>query len=489
MEKMRIDKIVSKGNPRKELGDITELAMSIQKHGILTPLIVNKKNELLAGHRRLAAIHLVNMRTEEQITEVPVAIMDADEGNSERIKLEENIHRKDLNPVEEGLGFDQYMLRTGCKVHELAKLISKSETYIQARIDLLKLAAIARDAIVEGKIQLGHAKILLELAPQRQEQYVKEIKKEKMSVKEFLEHMSCKDDMVYASNLPEEIKKKYAGQKTLFDEVGYEKGNLMRTPDMIKDLVAWAQKERKLLEEKGIKVMDIKKLEQMQGQGVKEIQTWDSDYKEITAQLPKLTDAYCVAFKWERGVPEKQVWLYNPAKKFGTKPKKEEADEKALNLSRKEKLDRRVHEFNRTFMLNKSAEYIAKTPDETLHQMLLWKMRSEYNPTNAIYDKAKVEALFKMKTAEVRKELLELAQEIVGDMNYEALQAAAHAVGVRYEKDFKLSEEFLAMFTKEQLEKLAKELNLKIGDAKKKTEIIKEMLKGKPTKVPSVLHR
>ena len=92
---MRVDEIIVRKRVRRELGDINELAESIEKHGLINPVVVNQKKVLLAGERRLESVKLLGWET------IPVRILDNPTKIEElQIEIEENMHRKAFNPDE-----------------------------------------------------------------------------------------------------------------------------------------------------------------------------------------------------------------------------------------------------------------------------------------------------------------------------------------------------------------------------------------------------
>lgn len=97
---MRIDEIIVSKRLRRDLGDLNELAESIEKHGLLNPVIVNHKKVLLAGERRLESAKLLGWET------IPVRVLDNPSRIEElEIEIDENIHRKAFNPDEAGDAF------------------------------------------------------------------------------------------------------------------------------------------------------------------------------------------------------------------------------------------------------------------------------------------------------------------------------------------------------------------------------------------------
>ncbi len=97
--KLEISKIKIKKRIRKDTGDLNSLVNSLMKHGLINPIVVNSKNELLAGHRRLLAAKKLKWKTiDVKIIEV------SDKLDKLNIELEENISRKDFTSEEKERG-------------------------------------------------------------------------------------------------------------------------------------------------------------------------------------------------------------------------------------------------------------------------------------------------------------------------------------------------------------------------------------------------
>lgn len=145
-------------NPRKELGDLTELAQSIKLHGILEPVLARRLSdgslELMAGHRRRGACELAGLEA------IPTLIrQDVTDDQVLDIQLAENIDRNDLTPLEEAEAY-QLRLDRGQTVAHIADTIGRPRAYIVKRLSLLALDATARKALGEGRITLGAAQVL-----------------------------------------------------------------------------------------------------------------------------------------------------------------------------------------------------------------------------------------------------------------------------------------------------------------------------------------
>lgn len=123
--------------PRKDLGDLEGLSASIKEHGILQPLIVSAIAEeqfrLVAGERRFSAAKQLRLLT------VPAIVRTIDQHRRLEVQLVENLHRKDLNPVEEALALERLATEFGLSQRELAKRLGKSAASINQTLRILSL--------------------------------------------------------------------------------------------------------------------------------------------------------------------------------------------------------------------------------------------------------------------------------------------------------------------------------------------------------------
>ena len=136
------------------------MAESIKRHGILQPLLVQKKGsfyEIIAGERRWRAAKMAGLK------EVPVVLREYDRQQSMEIALIENVQRADLNPIEEAKAYQQLIQEFGLKQEEIAERVSKNRTTITNAMRLLKLDETIQDMLVNNMITSGHARALLAL--------------------------------------------------------------------------------------------------------------------------------------------------------------------------------------------------------------------------------------------------------------------------------------------------------------------------------------
>ena len=140
---------------------MAELVASIKSIGILQPPVVRKvaenKYELIMGERRFRAAKLAGL------TSIPVIIRQTPDNELLREALIENIHRSELNPLEEGAAYAQLLSDFGCTHDELALKLGRSRPLISNTIRLLNLPDSVQRKVAAGVISAGHARALLSL--------------------------------------------------------------------------------------------------------------------------------------------------------------------------------------------------------------------------------------------------------------------------------------------------------------------------------------
>ena len=140
---------------------LNELIASIKSIGILQPPVVRKiadnKYELIMGERRFRAAKAAGL------TSIPVIIRQTPDNELLREALIENIHRSNLNPLEEGAAYAQLLTDFGCTHDELALKLGRSRPLISNTIRLLNLPDVVQRKVAAGVISAGHARALLGL--------------------------------------------------------------------------------------------------------------------------------------------------------------------------------------------------------------------------------------------------------------------------------------------------------------------------------------
>lgn len=186
VNKLRIMEIEpNHDQPRKDFDEkaLSELAESIEQHGVLQPLVVrpltNGGYQLVAGERRWRAARIAGL------TEVPVVIKELTDEEVIEIAMIENLQREDLNPLEEALGYRYMMDELKITQEQAAEKVGKSRPAVANALRLLKLPDEVREMVKNNLLSPGHARALLgfdndELIIQT----AKRIVKEDLSVRE-----------------------------------------------------------------------------------------------------------------------------------------------------------------------------------------------------------------------------------------------------------------------------------------------------------------
>lgn len=151
----------NKAQPRTDFDtdSLEELAESIRQHGVLQPLLVRPipggRYQIVAGERRWRAARLANL------SEVPVIIRDLDDTQVMVLAMIENLQREQLNPAEEAEGYRRLRDEFGMTQEEIAEKVGKSRPVVANALRLTGLDKAILDMLREGKISVGHAKVIL----------------------------------------------------------------------------------------------------------------------------------------------------------------------------------------------------------------------------------------------------------------------------------------------------------------------------------------
>ncbi|MGP1528087.1 MAG: ParB/RepB/Spo0J family partition protein [Campylobacter sp.] len=146
--------------PRKIFDEnaLKELSESIKAHGLLQPIIVTQKENgymLIAGERRLRATKLLGQ------SKIRAIVADFADKNLRELALIENIQREDLNPIELANSYKELINEYKITQEELGNIVKKSRPVITNTMRLLNLSDFTQQALIDGKISVGHAKVML----------------------------------------------------------------------------------------------------------------------------------------------------------------------------------------------------------------------------------------------------------------------------------------------------------------------------------------
>ena len=145
--------------PRRGFDDekMAELTASIREQGVLQPLLLRKSPdgyELVAGERRWRAARRAGLAT------VPAVVRSVEDRDSLEQAIVENLHRDDLNPLEEATAFHRLMDDFGLTQHEVAVRVGRSRPAVANSLRLLQLPDVVKQLIMDGSLSAGHARAL-----------------------------------------------------------------------------------------------------------------------------------------------------------------------------------------------------------------------------------------------------------------------------------------------------------------------------------------
>ena len=179
--------------PRKEFDKekIEELAQSINKNGLIQPLILTKKDDnnynLVAGERRWRAAQIANLKT------LPALLLPTDLDKDE-ISLIENIQRENLKISEEAQAYQRLINKNKYTHEELAKIVGKSRSHITNLLRILSLDPYFLDLLNKGVLSMGHARALVGKKPEDlDEKILIQINSGKISVRDIEKNKSKKN--------------------------------------------------------------------------------------------------------------------------------------------------------------------------------------------------------------------------------------------------------------------------------------------------------
>ena len=185
LESCKIDNLkAGKYQPRSHMNQIAlnELAESIKIQGIMQPIVVrvvgDKKYEIVAGERRWRAAKLANL------SEVPILIKDIPDESALAMALIENIQREDLNSIEEAKGIQRLIDEFGMTHESASHILGKSRTTVTNLLRLLNLSEHVQKALLEGRIEMGHARAMLSLSPSEQVMLCQKVISNKLSARD-----------------------------------------------------------------------------------------------------------------------------------------------------------------------------------------------------------------------------------------------------------------------------------------------------------------
>ena len=158
---------VDPAQPRKtfETQSLEQLSRSIAEHGVLQPIVLMPNGigryKIIAGERRFRAARMAGL------SEIPAIVKDVSTQSAKEIALIENLQREDLDPVEVALGYKSLMESFNLTQDEISKKLSIPRSSIANSLRILNLPENILNMVKEGKISLGHAKVILSVEDEK----------------------------------------------------------------------------------------------------------------------------------------------------------------------------------------------------------------------------------------------------------------------------------------------------------------------------------
>lgn len=176
-----------KYQPRRrfDADEIAELVESVRTRGILQPILVRRLGdgpdetfEIVAGERRWRAAQLAGLEV------VPVVVREVPDDAALAMSLIENIQRENLNPIEEAAGIQRLISEFSMTHEQAADAVGRSRSATTNLLRLLKLASPVQAMVMDGALEMGHARALLSLDPARQIEVANRVVAKGLSVRE-----------------------------------------------------------------------------------------------------------------------------------------------------------------------------------------------------------------------------------------------------------------------------------------------------------------
>jgi ParB family chromosome partitioning protein len=231
---------------RLNLDNLEELAVSIDQHGLLQPIVVRPKNhefEVVAGNRRLEAVKILKLR------KISCHVVELTDREAYEVAIVENVQHKTMNPIEEGLAFSGYVKNYGWGgVSDLARRIGRSQEFVTKRVQLLRLPERVQQEIIRQRITPSVALEILPLDKEAREEFAEFILDNPLTKEEIrqivkVSKVDKKDEHTDISGVTHE-KEIYLLDKALRKSIAVMKSTLVNFDDIVDNVHdEWVLKE------------------------------------------------------------------------------------------------------------------------------------------------------------------------------------------------------------------------------------------------------
>lgn len=164
--------------------DLQELAASIQKHGVMQPIVVRpiegaeQPYEIIAGERRWRAAKIAGL------TQIPAIVRELGDQVAIALALIENIQRQDLNPIDQALALQRFHDEFEMSHQEIADTVGKARATVSNLLRLLSLDERVKDLMQSHQLDMGHARAILSLKPKQQVEVANVVVEKQLSVRQ-----------------------------------------------------------------------------------------------------------------------------------------------------------------------------------------------------------------------------------------------------------------------------------------------------------------
>ena len=517
---VKIDQVSIGENIRKDITkeSLSSLITSLKEKGILQPLLVRKnggKFDLLDGHRRFNAAKYAGL------TDVPILAIKADKDDRVEYQLVANLQRKDLNPIDEALAYKS--LGENYQAKDIMVVTGKSEYRIKRILALLNLCNEVKTMIKQGKISEDHGFVLTRLSNAKfQKHLAADIIRYRYSPTKAESELNNYSQRLENACFDKKDCKSCTFNGSLFNDL-FDKDNSLKGKCMNSDCfskkIKEVQKEKESAYKKqGKKVIVIKEEPRY---GSKEYESL-KDIVDFTSyegngfpkeQFEKECLKTCPTFAYIIGPngKEKPVCLNKDCFKR-TMRKSKAIERRATSLPKTGDPEKdasieyearqkasRVDLFKRQFFINGLLSNVKDVQSNRilLHQLFLQENASSESISEYLslkgkksnYELRDIDNLKSLTNAKLVSIIKLVVLSRLNNYTTEELQSLGEEASLNIAKQFEITEEYLMKFSKAGLQKLSKELKLKIGSLtwkEKKAEIIKEIIgsriKGKVPK-------
>lgn len=495
-------------NPRTDYGtdDFSDIKESIRQKGVFDPISIrknmNNELELVFGHRRLSCVtQIINEESVKgtvdaiaiikKIEYIPYNLENKTDQEIDEIKLEENIHHKAFNAVEEAISFKRYIDTYKVSSEVLSKKISKPLIYVEKRLALLNLSDNMQKAVISKKIQVGHGLILTDIKDDKKRQEMFDsIVKENLSVQDAIDLIEQNSDVcdlnsaVFSLDTCQGCKNNFGSQSMLVSEGVTLKNTCSNKSCFLKKNREFLTKKEEELKKQGFNIIkdeDIKNFIVIDSEKQKKLgdkynnQCMEcKDFCVNVFQNKSLMGIRGVCKNSECFSPKKKKAKENP--KVAALKVEVNDEDKAKTKQEQARLakigqKKRVCEYKKEVLQKISAEKTVCNTHQAKTLILYALAKSTDEVSDALakelgYTKAsdlqglEIKKILNLSIDEIDRLINVFTKLWTKDLSDDSLKHYSDAVSVNIDTDYTIDKTFLEINLKDQLKEIAFEIGL-----------------------------